>query len=105
MILETDHYLPLTGGANMGSSTPSEFVFAAYLSPRYLIAIEKCYGYNERVFIAELLRVYRKHFNVDLDDTAADSQIETVPSTNDGTAYSGVDAWTSKYSTLKLHHI
>ena len=97
MILETDRRLPLTSGAKMRCSTPLEFVLTAYLNPRYLSAIEKCYRYTERVIIAELLRVYREHFNANLDDTAAYSHLEMFSNTNEGTVYFGVDAWASKY--------
>lgn len=60
MLLGVESELPCTIGLKLGSTTPTEFVIAAYLNPRFSTAIHECYGCNERVIFSERKRLFRK---------------------------------------------
>eukprot|EP00171_Calliarthron_tuberculosum_P023086 IDg23086t1 len=59
MLLGVEQELPCAGGNHMGCTTPTEFVLAAILNLRFSSAIHACYGYNDRVLIQEMKRLYK----------------------------------------------
>lgn len=70
MLLDTEEQLPSMGGPKFTRIAPNEFVVASYLNPRYAIAMRSCYGYEDRMLVNELKRIYEDHIgglNIDPD--------------------------------------
>ena len=62
MLFNTHKKLPMQGGDYFSSAEPTEFVVASYLNPRFAIAVDLCYGFNQRGIISGFSRLYATKF-------------------------------------------
>ena len=70
MLLNAEKTLPIFGGRAFSGVMANEFVISLYLSPRYVTAMQLCYGYSENSIVAELSRLYNEKFPSDTIEEA-----------------------------------
>ncbi len=62
MLLNIETELSHTGIYRLQNTVPSEFSIAAYLNPKFLMAMSKCFGYSRKAIVTELNRIYEDRF-------------------------------------------
>ena len=69
MLLGHDGFLPCLGGPKWNTVLLNEFVISFSLNARFFAAIDSCYGYDERLLVNEIERLFEFHFG---DNAAVD---------------------------------
>ncbi len=87
MLLGTKEKLPMLGGRKFTGILPTEFVIAAYLAPRYALAMHASYGYTSRSSALEIERIAKFHEleivpNDEVEENNQEEKSCTAPSEN-----------------------